>query len=140
MRDAGVVGFFDGVRGVGPGVAALVALVGDQAVADHDEQSPLGRLSEQPAGQVAQRRAEPGVSAGGQAEAAGRHEAAVVEVLEAVDLDAMPGVAGEDEDAVPLAGQRHRSGQRVGTGQLELEDPCRRARRATSCRREAARW
>src|SRR4051812_41233628 len=40
-RHARVVRFFDGVRRIGPRVAALVTLVGDQAVADHDEKTPL---------------------------------------------------------------------------------------------------
>jgi len=52
--DAGVIGFLDRVRGVGPGVTALVALVGDQAIADHDQQASLGRLRQEPARQVAQ--------------------------------------------------------------------------------------
>ena len=37
--DAGVVGLPDCMRGVCPGVAALVALIGYQAVTDHDEQA-----------------------------------------------------------------------------------------------------
>ena len=72
---------------------------------------------------MAEGRAEPGVSAGGQAEAAGGHEPAILEILEARHLDAVPRVAGENEDAVALACQRHRLRKRVGTGQFELEDP-----------------
>ena len=52
--DTGVVGFLDGVRAVRPGVATFVALIGDQAIADHDQQASLGRLRQEPARQVAQ--------------------------------------------------------------------------------------
>lgn len=48
---------------------------------------------------------------------------AVLKVLEATDLDAMACVAAEHEYAVPFAGERHGSGEGVGTGQLQLEDP-----------------
>ncbi len=41
-RDAGIVGLLDRVCRVGPGIASLVALIGDQAVTDHDEQAALG--------------------------------------------------------------------------------------------------
>ena len=77
--DARVVRFLDRMRDVGPRVAPLVTLVGDQAVTDDDEQPPLGGLSKKPTGQVAQRRAEPGVPAGGQAEAARRNEPRILE-------------------------------------------------------------
>src|SRR5215208_7205468 len=95
--DAGVVGFLDRVRGIGPGATAFVALVGDQAVTDHDEQAALGRLGLKTARQMAQRGAEPGVSAGDQSEAARWHETTLLEVLETTDFDAVASVAGEHE-------------------------------------------
>src|SRR5947209_9645166 len=121
--DARVVGLLDRVRDVGPRVTPLVALVGDQTVTDDQEQPPLGGLSEKSTGQVAQRRSEPGVPAGGQAEVSRRHEPSILEVLEAADLDAVPRVAGEHEDSVALPRERHRSRQRVCAGQLQFEDP-----------------
>jgi hypothetical protein len=48
---------------------------------------------------------------------------AILEVLEATDLDAVAGVAAEDKYAVTFAGECHRSGERAGAGQLQLEDP-----------------
>jgi hypothetical protein len=111
------------VGGVGPGVPTLVALVGDQSVADHDEQASLGRLRQKATCQVAQRCTEPGVSGGRQPEAARRHEPAILEVLEATDFDPVSGVAGEHEDAVSFPGQRHCPGKRVGTRQFEFEYP-----------------
>jgi hypothetical protein len=41
---------------VGPGVAALVPLVGDEAVTDEDQQPALGGLGEETAGEVPDRR------------------------------------------------------------------------------------
>ena len=65
-----------------PGDVALVQLGEVELVANRPgkNEGPLGR----------------------QAEAARRYEAAILEVLEAVDLDAVSGIAGEYEDAVPL--------------------------------------
>jgi hypothetical protein len=53
------------MRGVCPGVAAFIALVGDQAVADDDEQSSFRGLVEQSTGEVAKGGTEPGVAARG---------------------------------------------------------------------------
>jgi hypothetical protein len=72
---------------------------------------------------MAQRCSEPGVSAGHQAEAARRYEPKVFEILEATDFDPVSGVAGENEDAVPLAGKLHRPRKRVGACQFQLEYP-----------------
>nr|CRL82439.1 hypothetical protein CPGR_05661 [Mycolicibacter nonchromogenicus] len=88
--------------GVAPGVSPLVALIGDQTIADHHEQTALGRLSKQATRQVAQRRTKPGVSTGGEAKLAWRHEPPVLEILEAGDFDSVASVSGEDEDAVAL--------------------------------------
>src|SRR6478735_6155043 len=53
--DTGVVGLLDRMCGIGPRVPTLVALVGDQAVTDDDQQAAFGGLREEPAGQVAKR-------------------------------------------------------------------------------------
>src|SRR5271157_1259444 len=111
------------MRDIGPRIAPLVALVGDQAVADHDEQPPLGGLSKKPTGQVAQWCTESGVAAGGQTESAWRHEPPILEVLEATDFDTVSRVAGEYEDSMALPRECHRIRQSVGTGQLQFEDP-----------------
>src|ERR1700744_2315413 len=111
------------MRDVSPRIAALIALVGDKAVADHDEQPPLGGPRKKPTGQVAQGRAESGVAAGGQTESAWRHESPILEVLETVHFDAVSGVAGEYEDSVAFPRERHRFRQRIGAGQFQLEDP-----------------
>src|SRR6185312_3348459 len=63
-RHARVVGFLDGMRRVGPRVAALITFVGDQAVADDDQQASLGGLGQQPARQMAKWRTESGVPTG----------------------------------------------------------------------------
>src|SRR4051794_27913545 len=72
---------------------------------------------------MAERRTEPGVSAGRESEAARGHEPAIFEILEARHLDAVPGVAGEHEDAVALVCKSHRLRKSVGTRQFEFEDP-----------------
>src|SRR6185312_7034735 len=54
--DTRIVGFVDCVRHIGPGVAAFVSLVGHQAVADHDQQTPFGRLGQKSTCQMAHRR------------------------------------------------------------------------------------
>ena len=77
--DRSLLGLFDGVRDVGPRTA-LVALVGDEAVADDDQQPTLGRLVEQAFGEVPDRRAEPGATAGPQALRARVDEVSVVRV------------------------------------------------------------
>ena len=105
--DARVVGLLDRVRRIGPGVPALVTLIGHQAVTDHDQQAPLGRLRHLTSRLLAQRGAEPGVAAGLQPEAARRYETGVVEVLQAADLDSVSGVSGEHEDSMALAGMVH---------------------------------
>src|ERR1700722_9924545 len=110
------------MRDVVPRIAPLVALVGDQTIADHDEQPPLGGLSKKPTGQVAQRCTESGVAAGGQTESPWRHEPPILEVLEATDFDTVSRVAREHEDSVALPRERHRFRQSIGAGQLQLED------------------
>src|SRR5262249_46968058 len=62
---ARVAGLLDRVRRVRPGITALIAFVRYQAVADDDQQAPLRRLSQKPAGQMAKGGTESGVSACG---------------------------------------------------------------------------
>src|SRR5437588_2004729 len=57
-RHTGIAGLLDGVRGVRPGIAALVAFIGEEAVADDDQQAPLGSLGQQSARQMAKWRTE----------------------------------------------------------------------------------
>src|SRR3546814_7711137 len=84
------------MRRIGPGVAAFVALIGDQTIANHDQQAPFRGLLEQAAGHVAQRGTEACVAAGGQPEVAGHGGLAILEILEAGDVDAMPRFRSEE--------------------------------------------
>src|SRR5262245_62083352 len=84
--DAGLSRFLDGVRRVGPGVAAFVAVIRDQAVADHDEQAPLRGLSEQATRHMTERRAESRVPTGGESDRARYYRTTIPEVPQARHL------------------------------------------------------
>ena len=123
MDDARVVGLLDGVRRVGPRVTALVALIGDQAVADDDEQTPLGRLREQSARQMAQRRAESGVPARCRPAVLGGTNRGSSKSFRHCTSTRWRVLPVNTKTAVPLAGERHRLRKRVRTRQFQLEDP-----------------
>src|SRR5262245_47478556 len=120
--DAGLAGFLDRVRSVGPRIAAFVAVVRDQAVTDHDQHAPLRRLILQSPGQMPQRSAESGVATGGEAQRTRHHGIRVREVAQARYFNAMTRVASEYEQAVALSRDRHGVTERVGARELELKD------------------
>src|SRR5688572_13934586 len=87
--DAGLAGLLHRVRSVGPRVTAFVAVVGDEAVTDHDQDAPLRSLIEQAPGQMTQGSAESRVPTGAEAQRARHDGIRVREVPQARHLDAM---------------------------------------------------
>src|ERR1019366_3662415 len=121
-RDARISRFLDRVRRVGPRIAAFVAGVGYETVADRDEEASFRRFREHPTGQVPQRSAESRVAARDKPLIAGGDETQIAEVLQARHVHSMPRIAVEHEEAVPLSCEPQGMAERVGARELQPKD------------------